>query len=130
MIRRLAHIGVVVENLDDAVSKYCGFFGFSVLEPACDLPRFGLKVIRLAAHGIELELAEPLTGSAGVRFGVHHLAFVSDDLAADFRKNVGRRDDVNVPENGATKAFLPPDPGQGGLVVELIAESIQKEERQ
>lgn len=122
MSRKLMHIGIVVADLDEAAAKYADLFGFMPMGPAEEVPQFGLRVLRLCGDGIELELAQPLPGGPPMAPGVHHLAFNLQDLgpqAAHFFARTGL-DARSLASDG--RAFLPPDPNEGGLRIEIIGE--------
>jgi len=81
---RLAHVGVAVGSLEDAVAFYRDVLGFAPHPPET---ADGATVVTLAAGGVEVELlssADPATpiGRYVARHGpgIHHLCFRVPDL--------------------------------------------------
>ncbi|HEU5322894.1 MAG TPA: VOC family protein, partial [Methylomirabilota bacterium] len=87
MVRRIHHVGIVVERLKRAFGFYRDVLGLPVLREA-ELPDQGVRAALLAAGDSEVELLEPLHPDTGVgRFlarrgeGLHHLCFETPDVA-------------------------------------------------
>lgn len=91
MMRRIHHVGIVVERLTDAYAFYRDVLGLPLVREA-EIADQGVRAALLAAGESEIELLEPLAPSTPVgRFlarrgeGLHHLCFetpnVGDALA-------------------------------------------------
>lgn len=128
MIRKIHHVGIVVERLDDARGFYGGILGLPLVKEAV-VPDQRVRAALFAAGESEIELIEPLDRESGVaRFlarhgeGLHHLCFHTPDVTADLA-DLRRRDvaliDV-VPRQGLAGriAFLHPR-ACAGVLVEL-----------
>ncbi len=127
LLRELLHIGIVVDDLEQAVAAFRRLSG---VEPgdrwASDI---GVKVAFFEVGGARIELVQ-YTGPIVERFGpalagrdgVHHLCFRVDDLDTALREAASRGARVvpGFPVEGAHGriAFLEPEPVTG-LIVEL-----------
>ena len=87
MIRRIHHVGVVVNRLTDAYRFYRDVLGLPLLKEQTIADQ-GVRAALLAAGDTEIELLEPLDASTGIgRFlarrgeGLHHLCFETPDVA-------------------------------------------------
>jgi len=124
---RLAHVGVAVRSLEEAVAFYRDVLGFVPRPPeAAD----GATVVALAAGGVEVELlsstdpASPI-GKYLARHGpgIHHLCFHVPDLEQALRRcrATGYRLIDQTPRPGADGrrvAFLHPKTA-AGILLEL-----------
>jgi methylmalonyl-CoA epimerase len=82
----LAHVGIAVRSLDDAVALWTRALGFRHTD-TIDFPPMGLRIAFLRAGDSEIELLEPTGDDSPVgRFlaergeGMHHLSFRVLDL--------------------------------------------------
>lgn len=78
---RLDHIGIAVENLENALKIYSETLGFKLIK-IMELPNEGMKIAILNSGNTELELIEPLREDTAVgKFlnkrgsGIHHICF-------------------------------------------------------
>ena len=127
MIKRIAHIAIVVEDVEGALGFWRDALGLP-LGHVEDVPDQQAIVAFLPASESEVELVKPVTSDSGVaRFlakrgpGLHHICFEVDDLAATLArlKAKGVRLIDETPRSGAggTKiAFIHPESTQGVLV--------------
>ena len=124
---RLAHVGVAVRSLEEAVAFYRDILGFVPRPPeAAD----GATIVALAAGGVDIELlssADPATpiGKFVARHGpgLHHLCFRVPDLEHALRacRAAGYRLLDETPRPGADGrriAFLHPKT-TAGILLEL-----------
>jgi methylmalonyl-CoA/ethylmalonyl-CoA epimerase len=88
VIRRIHHVGIVVERLTDAYVFYRDVLGLPLVREA-EIADQGVRAALLAAGESEIELLEPLGPATPVgRFlakqgeGLHHLCFETPDTAA------------------------------------------------
>ena len=126
-VRRIHHVGIVVERLDTAYRFYRDTLGLPLLKEAT-LADQGVRAALLAAGESEIELLEPLDPAKGVgRFlsgrgeGLHHLCFETDvdQALADFkRRRVELIDAQPRPGLAGRIAFLHPR-ACAGVLVEL-----------
>jgi lactoylglutathione lyase/methylmalonyl-CoA/ethylmalonyl-CoA epimerase len=88
MISRIDHIGIAVNNLDEALRVYRDALGLEVTHVA-DEPEQRVKVAFLPRGGSEIELLEPYPGDGPIRKfmekrgeGIHHICLEVDDIEA------------------------------------------------
>ncbi len=127
-IRRVNHLGVIVDNLDDAVRSFTEHLGLTLdhVEPYGD----ELEIAFLPCGETLVELIEPRT-QAGSNAdylkengpGIQHVAFEVEDLEAALselaERGVQPLGDAPLTGAGGTRiAFLEPQ-AFGGILVEL-----------
>lgn len=125
----LHHVGIVVADLDDAVTRYAPL-GFVAAE-RIDLPEQAVRVAVFAAGPGVVELIQPTDLEGPIaRYlekrgeGMHHVAYRVDDLPAtlDRLAAAGVRLIDNVPRRGlhdSRIAFLHPE-SCAGVLTELV----------
>ena len=130
MVKRIAHIGIAVESLDESIKVFEKILGIksSGIE---EVPGQNVKVAFIPVGETYIELLEgttpdnPISKFLATRgSGVHHLAFEVQDLATDLKrlKNADIKLVDQEPQQGAhgTKvAFLHPKATQG-VLCELV----------
>lgn len=91
---RLAHIGIAVKNLDDALPRLAEILGvssegFSRRESLEE----GVKICETEIAGVEIELIEPINSNSPISSflakrgeGIHHLCFEVEDIFAHFQR--------------------------------------------
>jgi methylmalonyl-CoA epimerase len=125
---RIAHIGVAVERIDDALAFYRGVLG---LEPHHGPEqKDGATIVSLPFGESDVELLEPVSPESPIaRFlarrgpGIHHVCYRVPDLdrALDRCRGAGYRLVDEVPRIGAGGkriAFLHPK-STSGILIEL-----------
>ena len=129
-MKHLDHIGIAVNNLDDALSTYVEVLGLEC-EGKELVEDQQLKTALLIVGDTHLELLEPTSHDSNVgRFlekrgeGIHHLAFYVDDIdkAMDDYKSKGMKFIDEKPRQGAygkTIAFMHPK-ATNGVLIELV----------
>lgn len=129
VIKRIDHIGVVVDDLQVALAFWQDALGLD-LTHVDDVPAEHSQVAFLPAGGSEIELVKPTTGGTGLaRFlekrgpGMHHVCLEVDDLeemlARLKTKGVQLINETPVLGAGGKKyAFIHPK-SAGGVMVEL-----------
>jgi methylmalonyl-CoA/ethylmalonyl-CoA epimerase len=128
-IKRIDHIAVVVENLDNALAVYRDALGMTVTDVR-EMPDQDVKMAFLPAGDSEIELLEPLHADSGIgRYlakrgeGMHHVCLEVDDLEATLAdlKAKGAQLIDETPKRGAYGriAFIHPK-GAHGVLVELV----------
>ena len=126
MMRRIHHVGIVVEHLRDAYPFYRDVLGLPLVREA-EIAEQGVRAALLAAGDSEIELLEPLGPATPVgRFlanrgeGLHHLCFETPDVGASLAgfKNRGVRVLDSAPRPGLAGqiGFLHPSACSGVLV--------------
>ncbi len=124
---KLGHIGIAVDNLEEAKLLYSKVLGFT-LTAEKEMPERGLKVAFLETGNTKIELLEGTTpGSAITKFvekrgtGIHHLSFEVSDIKRVMGelKEEGVRFLDKEPRTGAEghlTAFLHPKSAMGVLL--------------
>jgi len=124
---RIAHIGIAVENLADALAFYRDVLG---LEPHGPESADGATIMSLPFGGPEVELLEPATPDGPIaKFlakrgpGIHHVCYEVADLDAALGRcrAAGYRLVDERPRSGAHGrriAFVHPK-STGGILIEL-----------
>jgi methylmalonyl-CoA/ethylmalonyl-CoA epimerase len=127
-IKRLNHLGVIVEDLDGAVQSFTENLGLTLdhVEPYGD----ELEIAFLPCGETLVELIRPLTGTGSNADylkehgpGIQHAAFEVEDLEAALdelkERGVEPLGDAPLPGAGGMRiAFLDPQ-AFGGILVEL-----------
>ena len=92
IVRKIHHVGIVVEKLTRAYGFYRDTLGLPLLKEV-EIKDQGVRAALLGAQESEIELIEPVEAGAGVaRFlekhgeGLHHLCFETEDVAASLRR--------------------------------------------
>jgi len=124
---RIAHIGVAVDNLADALAFYRDILG---LEPRAPESADGATIVSLPFGGPEVELLEPATPDGPIaKFlakrgpGIHHVCYEVADLDAALLRcrTAGYRlvdETPRIGAHGRRIAFLHPK-STGGILIEL-----------
>jgi methylmalonyl-CoA/ethylmalonyl-CoA epimerase len=130
MIEKLHHIGVAVEDIDDAVRLWRDRFGLR-LDSIEEVPSERVRVAVLYAGEVRIELLQPTGEDSAIRKflskrgpGIHHLAFQVDGCAPEITRLAGEGLQLldQTPRQGAhhTKvAFVHPK-SLGGVLAELV----------
>jgi len=132
MIRRISHVGIVVENLDESLRMYEKLFG---LRPRAIVDALGGKV-KAAFVPIgegEIELLQPIDLSTMLMeflrkqgSGIHHISLATDNIEHEvdrMRKHgvVFDRERPTVGAHGMRIIFTSAQ-STGGIPIELIEE--------
>jgi methylmalonyl-CoA epimerase len=127
---RIDHIGVAVEDLDEAIALYNGKLGMAVQHRET-VEQFGVEAVLLGIGDSHVELLRPLSADSGVgRFierngpGIHHVAYQTDDIdsALDSVRAAGLQLIDERPRAGIRNsrvAFVHPK-STGGVLTELV----------
>jgi methylmalonyl-CoA/ethylmalonyl-CoA epimerase len=127
---RIDHIGVAVEDLDEAIALYSERFGMPVQHRET-VEEQGVEAVLLGVGESHVELLRPLSADTAVgRFlerngpGLHHVAYGTDDIesALEEVRAAGLELIDERPRTGirATRvAFLHPK-STGGVLTELV----------
>ena len=129
MPKKLAHIGIAVESLDDWIPYYRDVLGLELLGIE-EVVEQKVKVAFLKLGEGAIELLEPTSDDSPIsKFlqsrggGIHHLAIQVDSIEdeLDRHRNASAKLIDNEPRNGAHNmkvAFIHPKT-TGGVLVEL-----------
>ncbi len=132
MLKKLEHVGIAVADLDEAVGMYRTALGMEPDE-IVDVPERGMKIAFFTLGQVQLELLASTREDSNIANflekrgpGMHHLAFLVDDVAAALErlKEKGIRLIDEQPKRGGRGnriAFLHPK-AMGGVLVELCEE--------
>jgi methylmalonyl-CoA/ethylmalonyl-CoA epimerase len=127
-IKRIAHLGVAVKNLDEALRLFTGGLP---LELTHTEDYQGMRIGFIPVGDSSIELLEDVSGSSAVKKflekngeGIHHIAFEVEDIdqAVKELKEKGIRLIDETPREGAhgmTIAFMHPK-GTHGILMELV----------
>jgi methylmalonyl-CoA/ethylmalonyl-CoA epimerase len=127
---RIDHIGVAVEDLDEAVTLYSERLGMPVQHRET-VEEQGVEAVLLGVGESHVELLRPLGPETAVgRFlarngpGLHHVAYGTDDIdsALAAARNAGLRLIDEQPRTGIRNsrvAFVHPK-STGGVLTELV----------
>ncbi|HMQ21924.1 MAG TPA: methylmalonyl-CoA epimerase [Planctomycetota bacterium] len=130
MIEALHHIGIAVENLDDAVRIYRDQLGLR-LDSIEEVPTERVRVAVLFAGATRIELLEPTGDDSPIAKalakrgpGVHHIAFQVADASDAVRRldaaGLQVLDDAPRPgAHGSKCAFIHPK-SLGGVLGEIV----------
>jgi methylmalonyl-CoA epimerase len=129
LIDGLAHVGIAVRSLDEAIPRWTKSLGFRHVD-TITLDSMGLKIAFLEAGGTEIELLEPIRPDSAIsKFlekrgeGIHHLSFHVRDMEAALARAAAAGLELidRTPREGShgTKiAFVHPR-SLGGVLVEF-----------
>ena len=130
MFGRIDHIGVAVEDLDDAIQLYEERLGMP-LQHRETVEEQGVEAVLLGVGESHVELLRPLSPDTAVgRFlarsgpGLHHVAYGTDDIdsALEAVRGAGLRlidERPRIGIRGSRVAFLHPT-STGGVLTELV----------
>ncbi len=132
-IRKIAHIGIAVRELEPALAFYRDKLGLA-FEQTTEMPDRGLKIAFLRAGEVQIELLAPLHETSEIsRFlekrgeGIHHMCFEVDDIQGKLTslddqgvRLIGKKPALGA--EGFPVAFLHPK-SCNGVLVELLEES-------
>ncbi len=130
MFGRIDHIGVAVEDLDEAIALYGERLGME-LEYRETVEEQGVEAVLLGVGESHVELLRPLGPDTAVgKFlaregpGLHHVAYGTDDIesALESARGAGLRlidEQPRVGMRGSRVAFLHPK-STGGVLTELV----------
>jgi methylmalonyl-CoA/ethylmalonyl-CoA epimerase len=116
MIRGIAHIGIAVRSIDEALRLYAAL-GLAVGHVE-DVVAEGVRVAVIPCGESAIELLEPLSADSPIaKFldrrgpGIHHLCLASSDVRADDRR---------LREDGFATLRPQPTRGAGGCWVQFV----------
>jgi methylmalonyl-CoA/ethylmalonyl-CoA epimerase len=126
MLRKIHHVGIVVDELAKAMSFWHDLLGLALVKTAVVQDQ-GVKAALLKAGESEIELLEPLSPESGVgRFlsrrggGLHHVCFETEDVQAELNqaraKGIQLIDQQPRPGLAGMICFLHPKATRGVLV--------------
>jgi len=126
VIKRLHHVAVAVESVQEALAFYHDILGLTDITIKTLKDR-GLKVALIQAGESEIELLEPIDDDSTVRrfldkrgSGLHHICFQVDDIEAAMTELKGRGaefiEPVARPGAVGLVSFMPPSMADGVLV--------------
>ena len=130
MLGRIDHVGVAVEDLDEAIELFTKRLGMP-LQHRETVEEQGVEAVLVGVGGSHVELLRPLAPDTAVgRFlerngpGLHHVAYGTDDIvsAIDDVRKAGLRLIDEQPRTGIRNsrvAFVHPK-STGGVLTELV----------
>jgi methylmalonyl-CoA epimerase len=126
MLKRIHHVGIVVPDLEKAMSLWRDLLGLSLTKSAT-IQDQGVKAALLKIGDSEIELLEPLNPDNGVgKFlsrrggGLHHVCFEAEDVVQELEaaraKGIQLIDQKPRPGLAGMICFLHPRATRGVLV--------------
>ncbi|HVN91533.1 MAG TPA: methylmalonyl-CoA epimerase [Candidatus Binataceae bacterium] len=126
MLKKIHHVGVVVPNLDEAMTLWRDTLGLH-LTKSMVVQDQGVKAALLQAGETEIELLEPINPENGVgKFltkrggGLHHVCFETEDVEKELEgaksKGIQLIDQKPRPGLAGMICFLHPKAARGVLV--------------
>ena len=126
MLKRIHHVGIVVPDLEKAMSLWRDLLGLSLTKSAT-IQDQGVKAALLKIGDSEIELLEPLNPDNGVgKFlsrrggGLHHVCFETEDVVQELEaaraKGIQLIDQKPRPGLAGMICFLHPRATRGVLV--------------
>ena len=131
MISKIDHIGIAVEDLDEAVTFYRDRLGLT-LQAIEEMPSRGLKIAFFRAGEVLIELLCPLTEDSQIsKFlekrgpGIHHIAMATEDIEVSSNRltRQGVRmlsETASIGAEGFPINFIHPKDSKSGALLELI----------
>jgi methylmalonyl-CoA/ethylmalonyl-CoA epimerase len=128
-IKKINHVAIIVEAIDDAIAFWCDGLGLKI-EQIKDVPEQESRVAFLPVNDMEIELVEPTSENSGIaRYlqkrgpGMHHVCFEVDDIhgALIHLQELGIRlinETPRISTSGRLYAFIHPE-STNGVLVEL-----------
>ncbi|MFQ5711414.1 MAG: methylmalonyl-CoA epimerase [Candidatus Geothermarchaeales archaeon] len=132
MIKQLEHIGVAVENVDEALKLFEGTIGLK-LGKVMEVESEKVKIAFLSTGNTTIELLEPTSEESAIASflekrgeGIHHICFEVEDIeeALEAMRKKGIKliyDKPRVREDGAKISFLHPK-STHRVMIEFIEE--------
>lgn len=126
MIKKIHHVGIAVNSIDETLKLFYGMFGFREIKTTDSQGAFKSSLI--CANDAAIELLEPTDSEGGIaKFlrergeGLHHLSLEVDDVNRELKslqeKGI-RLIDAEPQTMGGTKvAFIYP---AKGVLIELV----------
>ena len=134
------HVGVIVKDMDKTIacleSIGIGPFGLMGDQKWVDIPFKGelhgkpaewkVKISSAKVGNTEIELLQPSGGESALQEfldehgeGVHHIAYLSDDVRGDMDKMLAQGAELLTCANLDTRGFAYFKTGEGGVVIEI-----------
>ena len=138
LVEGLAHVGIAVRSLEEAIPRWTGGLGFRHVDTIV-LESMGLRIAFLEAGGTEIELLEALRPDSTIaKFlekrgeGIHHLSFRVQDIEAALKNASAAGLELidRTPREGSHGtqiAFVHPR-SLGGVLVEFCAHGPRRPE--
>jgi len=138
MVKKLDHVGIVVNNLDESIPLYERILGVKPVAVQ-DVPTQNVKAAFFeVGNGVVVELIEPIVPDSGVaRFlkkhgqGVHHICFEVDEVDKEL-KSLAEKGIEPVSRQGQNDVtgrigFLHPRSTRGVLIELAQYKNLEKE---
>jgi glyoxylase I family protein len=85
-IVKIDHVSILSKEPEDLMKFYGELLGFH-LDSTREVPAFKMNVFNLKARGDYIEVIQPTPpGESKTPDGIKHVAFLSDDIEADFAR--------------------------------------------
>lgn len=117
MLKKIDHLGIAVQSIDEALKYYEGVLGLKCSRIE-DVPSQKVKTAFIDIGGVWLELLEPTAEDSPVAKylekkgpGIHHVAYESDHVGQELE---------NVKAKGVKLIDEQPRPGAGGMNIGFL----------
>ena len=127
-MKKMDHIAIVVKDMDETVKTYRDMFGFEVVN-TMEMPGGQAKAVTMTSGDISLEFFQPTSDTGQFADflretggGLHHVAFKTDDIDADFKnyKVQGRKLQTDEPVDTPFGKIGFVAAGDESVIVELM----------
>lgn len=134
MFKRLDHVGIVVNNIDESLKTYHDLLGYAILQ-RIEIPEQKVVAAFLDAGNSTIELISPTDTESGTAKylanrgeGTHHVCYEVDDIVAalDELRRLGVRLIDETPRRGVhgLVAFIHPK-ATHGMMIEVLQKDHQ-----
>lgn len=117
MIKKIDHIGIAVENLDESIEIFKEQLGLKLIEREEVLEQM-VNVAKFRVGNIDIELLEPTSQDSPIAkyiekkgVGIHHIAYEVDDLDKSIK---------NLIDKGLRMIDIKPRKGAGNKKIAFI----------
>ena len=119
-IKKLDHFSILSKKPEETIEFYEKFFGYT-LKYKKEIPLMHMNVFMLESNGELMEIIQPTGTDIKMTDGLKHIAFLSDDIEADFKvftDNGARMLHTEIQISGDLSFFFAKSPS--GEMVEVI----------
>jgi len=117
MIKKIDHIGIAVENLDESIKIFKEQLGLKLIEREEVLEQM-VNVAKFRVGNVDIELLEPTSQNSPIAkyiekkgVGIHHIAYEVDDLDKSIK---------NLIDKGLRMIDIKPRKGAGNKKIAFI----------
>ncbi|MCE1246705.1 MAG: VOC family protein [Firmicutes bacterium] len=119
-IKKFDHFSILAKKPEEVIEFYSKFLGYS-LKYKKEIPLMHMNVFMLENNGELMEIIQPTGTDIKMSDGLKHIAFLSDDIEADFKDFVEKGAQMlhtEIQRSGDISFFFAKSPS--GEMVEVI----------